>query len=186
MADEAKPAEATDEVDVVRAAIWFFGILIVGLGVVYAFLLNQRDAHRTAIQYGEKNLKGMASQYDQIQALLKQYKESGAEEARVTPRTWLKARYQAAGLQDGQVATEKWSERPQKDYSEWYLEVVLKNVRRDQAVHFLWNVEKVSPKMRTIEMKMDRRAPPTAPETDNWDLRVSFGYRVPRGVRTGS
>jgi len=186
MAEEREEPEAKDEVDIVRAAIYFLAILIVGLGVVYVILRGQRDDLLEAIQYGEKNLKPMAGQFDQINGLLKQYKESGAEEARVTPRTWLQARYKAAGIQDGQVITEKWSERPQREYSEWHLEVIVKNIRRDQAAHFVWNVEKVSPKMRTIEMKLTRAAPGNAPETDNWELRASFGYRVPRGMRTGS
>jgi hypothetical protein len=175
-----------DEVDFVRAAIYFLGILLLGLGAVYAVLLHQRDGFRASVQYGEKNLKAMDTQYEQVGSLLKQYKDSGADEAEKQTRTWLQQRYKAAGIQDGQVATESWKDKPQRDYMERYVDVVVKGVRRDQAVHFLWNVEKVSPKMRTIEMKLSRQAPANAPETDLWELRASFGYRVPRAVRAGS
>lgn len=186
MSAEAPEPAAKDEVDFVRAAIYFLGILLLGLGAVYAVLLHQRDEFRAAVQYGEKNLRLMDVQYEQVSALLKQYEESGADEAEKQTRTWLKQRYGAAGIQDGQVVTESWHEKPQREYLERGVDVVVKNVRRDQAVHFLWNVEKVSPKMRTIEMKLTRQAPANAPETDNWELRASFGYRVPRGMKTGS
>jgi hypothetical protein len=178
--------EAKDEVDLVRAAIWFLGILIVGLGGVYAVLLRQRDGYREAVQYGEKNLKAMAVQYDQVAALLKQYEESGADEAEKATRTWLQQRYRAAGIQDGQVATENWKDKPQRDHLERAVDVVVKNVRRDQAVHFLWNVEKVSPKMRTLSLQLRRQGPANQPEADNWELKASFGYRVPRAARAGS
>jgi len=52
-------------------------------------------------------------------------------------------------------------------------------------VHFVWNVESVSPKMRTIEMKVTRTPPNNAPETDLWELRAKFGYREPRGMKAG-
>jgi len=184
--EEKDPDAPKDEVDFVRVAIYFLGILIVGLGALYAVLLHQRDSFRSSVQYAEKNLKGMDTQYEQVTALLKQYKDSGADEAEKQTRTWLQQRYKAAGIQDGQVATESWKDKPQRDYLERYVDVVVKGVRRDQAVHFLWNVEKVSPKMRTIEMKLNRQAPANAPETDLWELRASFGYRVPRAARAGS
>ena len=187
MATEAKPAEAEagpkDEVDVVRAAIYFLGILLVGLGAVLWVLRGLRDDYRLAVEFGEKNLRNMAVQYDGVRGLLKQYKESGADEARRETRSWLKQRFTAAGIQDGQVETQKWNDRPSKDFIEHYVDVVVRGVTQAQAVHFLWNVEKVSPKMRTIEMKLARAAANNPPETDLWELRASFGYRVPRGMK---
>ena len=187
MAKEAEVpgVEAKDEVDVVRAAIYFLGILLVGLVVVLYFLQQKRDALRAAVTYGEKNLRPMAAQYDQVQALVKQYRDSGADEALINIRSWLKQRFVQAGIQDGQVTTDKWNERPQKDFVEHYVPVVVKGVTLAQATHFLWNVEKVSPKMRTIESKLTRTPPNNAPETDLWELKASFGYRVPRGMKEG-
>lgn len=185
MATETPPAEkaAKDDVDLVRAAIYFLGILLVGLCVVYWLLAARRDRYLAAIEYGEKNMKAMAAQYDSVRGLVKQYKDSGADEARKETATWLKQRYQQAGIDPKQVKTEKWNERPSKDFIEYYVDVIVTGVRIEQAVHFLWNVEKVSPKMRTIETKVSRSAPNNAPETDVWELRASFGYRVPRGVK---
>jgi len=119
---------------------------------------------------------------------VKQYKDSGADEARKETRTWLKARYTQAGIRDDQVKTEKWGERPFKDYIEYYVDVTVGSgkdmaIRQEQAVHFLWNVEKVSPKMRTIACKFIRTSPSTAPETDQFELRATFGYRVPKGLK---
>jgi len=184
-AADAPPAEkaAKDEVDLVRAAIYFLGILLVGLSAVYYLLAGKRDEYLSAIEFGEKNLKTMGSQYDSVRYLVKQYKDSGADEARRETATWLKLRYQQAAIDQKQVTTEKWNERPAKDYIEYYVDVIVKGVRMDQAIHFLWNVEKVSPKMRTIESKLSRNAPNNAPETDLWELRASFGYRVPRGLK---
>jgi hypothetical protein len=179
-------AEEKDEVDFVRAAIYFLGILLVGLGAVYAVLLHQRDGFREAVAYGEKNLKEMAARYDQVAALLKQYEESGADEAEKATRTWLQQRYKAAAIPDGQVITESWKDKPQRDHLERYVDVVVKNVRRDQAIHFLWNVEKVSPKMRTINLQLRRQGAANQPEADNWELKASFGYRIPRAARAGS
>lgn len=177
---------AKDEVDVLKAAIGFLAIVLVGLGGVLYFLVRQRDGLRAAVEYGEKNLKATAAQYDSVRGLIKQYKDSGADEARRETASWLKGRYSAAGIQDSQVSTTgKWDDRPAKEYVENSVDVTVKNLRREQAVHFLWNVERMSPKMRTIEMTLRRTAPPTAPESDVWELKASFGYRVPRGFREG-
>jgi len=188
MATETPAAEkaAKDEVDLVRAATYFLGILLVGLCVVFWLLAGKRDEYLSSIEYGEKNLKTMAAQYDAVRALVKQYKDSGADEARKETATWLQLRYKQAGIDPKQVTTEPWKERPAKDYIEHYVDVVVKGIRQEQAIHFLWNVEKVSPKMRTIECKLSRAAPNNAPETDLWELRASFGYRVPRGMKEGS
>jgi len=185
MATATAPEEkaAKDDVDLVRAAIYFLGILLVGLGVVYWLLAGKRDQYLSAVEYGEKNMSNMATQYEMVRGLVKQYKDSGADEARKETATWLKQRYQGAGIDPKQVKTEKWNERPSKDFVEHYVDVIVSGIRLDQAVHFLWNVEKVSPKMRTIETKLSRSAPNNAPETDVWELRASFGYRVPRGVK---
>lgn len=172
-----------DEVDVLKAAIWFLAIVLAGLGAVLVLLMRQRDGFLAAVEYGEKNLKTTATQYDDVRRLIKQYRDSGADEARKETRSWLQQRYKAAGIQDGQVKTEKWSEKPAKDYVENFVDVVVTGVRRDQAVHFLWNVERVSPKMRTIEMTLRRTAPANAPESDVWELKSAFGYRVPRGFK---
>jgi hypothetical protein len=182
MAAETPPAEkpAKDDVDLVRAAIYFLGILLVGLCVVYWLLAGRRDQYLSAIEYGEKNLKAMATQYETVRGLVKQYKDSGADEARRETATWLKLRYQQAGIDQKQVKTDPWKDRPSKEFIENYVDVTVKDVRLDQAVHFLWNVEKVSPKMRTIESTLTRTAPNNAPETDLWELRASFGYRIPR------
>jgi hypothetical protein len=183
-AEKAGAAEgAKDEVDVVRAAIYFLGILLVGLSVVLWVLLRQRDAFRDAVSYGDKNLKAMAAQYEGVAGLLKQYKESGADEARRETRTWLGGRFKAAGIPEGKVITESWKERPQKEFIENYVDVVVKDQPLDRLVHFLWNVERMSTKMRTIEMRLSRSAPNNAPETDNWELKAAFGYREPRGRR---
>lgn len=185
MAIATPPAEkiVKDDVDLVRAAIYFLGILLVGLCVVYYLLAAKRDQYLSSIEYGEKNMKTMAAQYEAVRGLVKQYKDSGADEARKETATWLKLRYQQAGIDPKQVKTEKWNERPSKDYIESYVDVIVTGVRLEQAVHFVWNVEKVSPKMRTIETKISRSAPNNAPETDLWELRSSFGYRVPRGAK---
>jgi hypothetical protein len=100
MAPGAPAAEkaAKDEVDLVRAAIYFLGILLVGLGAVYYLLSGKKDQYLGAVEYGEKNLKTMAAKYDSVRALVKQYKESGAGEARNETATWLKLRYQQAGI----------------------------------------------------------------------------------------
>lgn len=185
MATETPPAEkaAKDDVDLVRAAIYFLGILLVGLCVVYWLLAGKRDQYLSAIEYGEKNMKAMATQYETVRGLVKQYKDSGADEARKETATWLKLRYQQAGIDQKQVKTDPWKDKPSKDFIEHDVDVTVKDVRLDQAVHFVWNVEKVSPKMRTIEAMLTRTAPNNAPETDLWELRASFGYRVPRGVK---
>jgi hypothetical protein len=184
--EQAAPAaEARDEVDLARAAIYFLAILLVGLLVVYWVLGQQRDKYREAVDFGSRNLPSMAGQYDAVRGLLKQYKDSDAGEARNSTRTWLQQRYKNAGIPDTAVSTEKWNERAAKEYSEWYVDVVVKGQTRERLVHFLWNVERMSSKMRTIEMKLTRVAPANAAETDNWDLRASFGYRVPRGFKEG-
>lgn len=182
-ATPAPEKAARDDIDLVRAAIYFLGTILVLLGVVYWVLAGQRDRYLTATDFGEKNLKAMATQYDAVRGLLKQYKDSGADEARKETATWLKQRYQGAGIDPKQVKTEKWNERPSKEYIEYYVDVIVTGVRLDQAVHFLWNVEKVSPKMRTIESKVSRTAQNNAPEGDIFELRASFGYRVPRGAK---
>ena len=185
MATETPPAgtAAKDDVDLVRAAIYFLGILLVGLCVVYWLLAGKRDQYLSAIEYGEKNMKGMATQYEAVRSLVKHYKDSGADEARKETATWLKLRYQQAGIDAKQVKTDPWQDKSMKDYSENWVEVIVKDIRLDQAVHFLWNVEKVSPKMRTIGSTLTRSAPNNAPETDLWELRASFGYRIPRGAK---
>lgn len=187
MAGAAVEAEvgAKDDVDIVRAAIYFLGILLVGLGVVLYVLQGRRDDFRRSVDSAAKNLPAMAVRYDAVRALLKQYKDSGADDARNHTLTWLQARYQPAGIQTTQVSVEKWSERPSKDYIEYFVDVIVKGVPESQAVHFLWNVEKVSPKMRTIETKLTRTPPNNAPETDLWELKATFGYRVPRGMKEG-
>lgn len=184
--DREKDEGAGDEVDVARAAIYFLGILLLGLVVVLFVLWSKRDEYRTAVEYGERNLKKMAVTYDQVKGLLKQYGDSGAEVARRSTQTWLKDRYTNANIQDSQVTTEKWSERPSKDHIEHSVDVVVKGVQRQHAIQFLWNVEKMSTKMRTIEMKLVRTAPNNQPEADVWELRATFGYRVPRGMKDGS
>jgi hypothetical protein len=187
MAEAAGKAEegAKDEVDVVRAAIYFLAILLVGLGVVLWVLQGKRDEYRRSLDYAAKSLPSMAARYDAVRALLKQYKDSGADDARNHTLTWLQARYLPAGIQIPQVAVEKWNERPSKDYIEYFVDVIVKGVPESQAVHFLWNVEKVSPKMRTIETRLTRTPPNNAPETDLWELKATFGYRVPRGMKEG-
>jgi hypothetical protein len=185
MAEEAAPAPKED-VDVLKATVWFLLCLVPGLAGVWWLLSSQRDAYRAAVEAGEKNLKAMAPQYDQVVGLLRQYKDSGSDEARTSTRTWLKQRFTQAGIADSQVTTEKWRERPARDHVEHYVEVVVKGVRIEQAMHFLWAVEKVSPKMKPILVKLSRNAPANAPETDAWELRAEFGYRVPRGTREGS
>jgi hypothetical protein len=188
MAEEAKAAGAEgakDDVDVVKVAVWFLLVLLVGLTAVLFVLQKYRDDFRAAVEFGEKNLKETAGKYDAVKGLLKTYKDSGADEARRETRTWLKARYTAAGINDGQVTTLKWQEKPSKDYMENFVDVVLKDVPREKAIHFLWNVENMSTKMRTIEMTLRRTPPNTAPEADVWELKASFGYRVPRGFKEG-
>jgi hypothetical protein len=174
---------AKDEVDVVRAAIYFLGILLVGLVVVLFFLREKRDDLRDAVAWGTKSLPEMAGQYDEVRSRVKLYRDSGADEALREIRTWLQQRTRTAGIQDGQVTTEKWSVRAQRDHEEHYVPVVVKGVTLAQATHFLWNVEKVSPKMRTIDLTLRRTAPNNAPETDLWEVKASFGYRVPRGLK---
>ncbi len=178
-----EPEAAADEVDVARAATYFLGILLAGLVGVLFLLQSKRDEFRDAVSYGEKNLKKMAGQYDGVRGLLKEYTLSGADEAERNTNGWLKQRYSNAGIQDAQVTTERWTDRPKKDYVERLVNVVVKGVQRQQAVQFIWNVEKMSTKMRTIEMKLNRTAPNNNREADVWELRVAFGYRVPRSAR---
>jgi hypothetical protein len=181
----AAPAgpKAKDDIEVVRLAIWFLAVLLAALGAVWWMLASKRDQFLAAVEFGEKNMPAMATQYESVRGLVKQYKDTGADEARKETATWLKQRYQNAGIDPKQVKTEKWNDRPSKDFIEYYVDVIVGGVRLDQAVHFLWNVEKASPKMRTIESKVSRAAPSNAPETDLWELRASFGYRVPRGTK---
>jgi hypothetical protein len=188
MAEETAGKEPgpKDEVDVVRAAIYFLAILLAGLAAVFWVLRGRRDDYQKAIEGAAKTLPAMKPKYDAVTNLVKQYRDSGTDEAKSNPRTWLQQRYRLAGIQDGQVTTEKWNDRPSKDYVEHYVDVLVKGVRQDQAVHFLWNVESVSPKMRTIEMRLTRTPPNNAPETDLWELKASFGYREPRGLKPGS
>lgn len=187
MADEAEGKEPgpKDEVDVVRAAIYFLAILLAGLAAVFWVLKGRRDDYRRSLEFAEKMLPDLKPRYDAVTNLVKQYRDSGADEAKTNPRTWLQQRYRLAGIQDGQVSTEKWGERPAKDYVEYYVDVLVKGIRQDQAVHFVWNVESVSPKMRTIELKLNRTPPNNAPDTDLWELKASFGYREPRGMKAG-
>lgn len=187
MAEEAKTAdgaEAKDDVDVVKVAIGFLSFLLVGLAVVLVVLMKHRDGFRAAVEYGEKNLPTTAKQYDSVKGLLKTYKDSGAEKARSETRTWIQDRARAAGISDNQVTTQKWDDKPAKDYLEIWVDVVVKDVRRDQAVHFLWNVENMSTKMKTVGMTL-RRTDSKTPEADVWELKASFGYRVPRGFKEG-
>lgn len=175
-----------DEVDVARAAIWFLGILLVGLVGVLLLLRSKRDQFQEAVAYGEKNLKRMAAQYDGVKGLLKEYRESDADEAERNYNTWFKQRYSNAGIQDGQVTVEGWKEKPTKEFLEKFVPVTVKGIRMDQAVQFVWNVERMSTKFRTIDLKLTRTAPNNTPEADVWELRASFGYRIPRLVREGS
>ncbi len=192
MADEAGPppggeAKAgADEVDVVRATIYFLCVLLAGLGVVYLVLLSKRDGFREAVAWGEKDGKRLAGTYDEVKGLLKEYENSRATEARRNTQTWLKARYENADIQTEKVVVDPWSERPSKDHVEHCVNVTVKGVPRRNAVQFLWNVERMSTKMRTIEMKLTRVPPSnTQPEADVWDLKATFGYRVPRGMKEG-
>ena len=172
-----------DEADVVRAAIYFLIVLLVGLVVVLLFLRGKRDDFREAVQYGEKNMKKMAATYDGVRGLLKEYETSHADEAQTSTSTWLKQRYSAALIQDAQVTVEPWKNRPSKDFVENYVDVVVKATARQNAVQFLWNVERSSTKMKTIEMSLKRAAPNNQPDADIWDLHATFGYRVPRGLK---
>ena len=177
--------DAKDEVDLARAAIYFLVILIVGLLVVQWFLVRRRDQYRDAVEFGLKNLQPMAAQYDAVRGLIRQYRESGADEAMKETRSWLEQRAKAAGIPVNALTTEKWQPKSSRDYVENFVNVVVKGQPRDRLVHFVWNTERMSTKMKTIEMKIARNAPNNAPETDNWDLRVSFGYREPRGIKEG-
>ncbi len=177
--------DAKDEVDLARAAIYFLVILLAGLLVVFGFLVKHRDQFREAVDYGARSLPAMADQYDKVRGLLKQYKESGADEARKETRTWIEQRAKAANIPGNAVTTEKWQDKPLKDYVENFVPVVVRGQPRDRLIHFAWNVERMSTKMKTIEMKLTRVAPNNAPETDVWDMRVSFGYREPRGAKEG-
>jgi len=181
----AAPAGDGDEVDVVRAAIYFLGILLVGLVVVLGVLLHLRDGYREAVGEGEKRLPELARTYDQVRRLLKSYQEGKAEQARKETQTWMKERYGAAQIADGQVAIGPWRSRPTKDYDENAVQVTIDGVSREIAMHFVWNVERVSTKMRTLDLRLRRTTGVKDAEADSWKLVVTFGYRVPRGFKEG-
>lgn len=183
---DAAPKAEGEDVDVVRATIYFLAILLAGLGVVYLVLLSKRDGYREAVAWGEKNGRLLAGTYDGVKGLLKEYENSHADEALKNLQGWLKQRYAAADIQDNQVGTDKWGSQLFKDSVEWYVKVKVKNVPRRNAVQFVWNVERMSTKMRTIEMTLKRTAPAGQPEADVWELGATFGYRVPRGMKEGS
>ena len=186
---EAAPAadrEGGEEMDFVRAAIWFMGFLLAGFVVVLLVLVNKRDQHRDAVAFGEKNLKKMAATYESVKGLLKEYENSHADEVRKNTQTWLGDRYKNAGIQPAQVVVDPWKATPAKDYIEHFVAVKVKGITRLQAVSFLWSVERMSTKMRTIEMSLSRTLQSNQPpETDAWELKASFGHRVPRGMKEG-
>ena len=183
----AADREGGDEMDFVRAAIWFMGFLLAGFVGVLFVLGHQRDQHREAVAFGEKNLKKMAATYESVKGLLKEYENSHADEVRKNTQTWLGDRYKNAGIQPGQVVVDPWKAAPSKDYIEHSVQVTMKGITRAQAVSFLWSVERMSTKMRTIESKLTRTLQSNqSPETDNWELKASFGYRAPRGMKEGA
>ena len=185
--------EGGDETDFLRAAIWFMGFLLAGFVVVFLVLVHKRDQHREAVALGEKiqknnetTLKNMATNYESVKGLIKEYENSHAEEVQKNLQSWLGERYKTAGIQTTQVVAEPWKDTRSKEYIEYYVPITMKGITRQQAISFVWSVERVSTKMRTIELKLTRQVQANQPpETDVWELKVSFGYRVPRGVKEG-
>ncbi|MHC4820157.1 MAG: hypothetical protein ACYTDX_00380 [Planctomycetota bacterium] len=176
-----EPEEEEDDIDIVRALIYFLGILLVGLVVVVWLLQGKRDEFTNAVQYSERELPKLAKQYEEIRGLLREYAEGDAGDARDKTATWMRERYSAAAIQPSQVTINPWKNRPYREYEENGVKVVVKGIPRENAMRFVWNVERISTKMRTISMRLNRAAPRDQPEADLWDLTVEFGYRVPRG-----
>jgi hypothetical protein len=185
---DAKPAADApeDEADLVRASVYFMAFLLLGLIGVTAILISQRDTKRAAVDAASESAPKLAQTYDQVRKLLAKYKEGGAGQARYETQTWMSERYTSARIDHGQVSIGEWRNRPQKEYEENSLQVTIKGVSRVQAVQFVWNVERVSTIMRTIEMKLTRSGGRDDVEADKWDLVVTFGYRVPKGFKESS
>ncbi len=184
-AEAARPGEQEEDLDLVRATIWFLGILLVGLLVVVWALERRAESFQKAVEAAKEAGPKMAHDFDQVRKLLARYKEGGAGQARFATQTWMAERYGNARIGDAQVGIEQWRNRPTKEYVENYLKVNVKGITREQALHFVWNVERVSTIMRTIDLKLSRAGGRDEPEADKWDMVVTFGYRVPPGFAEG-
>jgi hypothetical protein len=181
----APESEEKEDLDLVRLLVPFLGFFLLFLLGITWYLGRQRDALQLAVTEGQKKLPGLATAYQDIEQLVGTFRQGNAGLARSDTASWMKERYTAAGIQASQVTLDPWKAVPRKDYEEHYVRVVVRGIPREKALHFLWNVERATTKLRTVTMKLDRSGGRQAPEADIWDLTVTFGYRIPRGAKEG-
>lgn len=179
---EKDPDAPKHEVDPVKSFIYVMIVFILALGVFVIIRMGDLDQVESDLANARSLRPKVRTESLEIQAYLDLIKNSGETELLRNPTTFFTSIYQSGDVRvpdkDVQIPQRRETKNVKDRYWEYYWDIAIDNVNREQLAQFMRWVEIKSPKAKSIELSLRRRNTKDLSAEDNWDAVVKVGYRT--------
>ena len=137
-------------------------------------------------------LPKLAQAKSDVQAMLGVYEKNKEDEARLSGITWFTTIYERKGIADASIQLGAWkvppADGPDGNCWEERYDMKVSNkqpLKREEIGKFLFEIERSSTRMRTIELSIQRNGKEDQQEEDAWTGSILVGYRRPKMKEEG-
>lgn len=169
------------EVDAVKSFIYVMIVFILALGVFVIIRMGDLEQVETDLANARALRPKVRTETLKIRAYLDLIKNSGETELLRNPTNFFTSIYRSGDVhvpdKDVQIPQRRESKNVKERYWEYYWDIDIRNVDREQLAQFMRWVEIKSPKAKSIELSI-RRKDKDMQGIDSWDAVVKVGYRT--------